>query len=105
MNSLAPPSCCAFTDGWVPVAESFTGQVVAGHRLVAPGETSISGEHFGELINVAGPRLGQPEPKRALHPQAGQQVQELVGGGRPARIGAVGPSRGPAPGFGPRRTG
>jgi hypothetical protein len=35
------------TDGQVQVLESFTGEVVAEHALVAPGETSICDEHYG----------------------------------------------------------
>jgi transposase len=35
------------TDGHVQVFESFTGEVVAEHALVAPGETSIRDEHYG----------------------------------------------------------
>jgi transposase len=34
-------------DGRVTVTESFTGEVVAEHALVAPGETSIRDEHYG----------------------------------------------------------
>jgi len=35
------------TDGRVQVLEPFTGEVVADHALVAPGETSILDEHYG----------------------------------------------------------
>ena len=35
------------TDGRVHVLEPFTGEVVAEHQLVAPGETSILDEHYG----------------------------------------------------------
>jgi transposase len=34
-------------DGRVQILESFTGEIVAEHRLVAPGETSIADEHYG----------------------------------------------------------
>ena len=34
-------------DGHLQVLESFTGEVVADHALVAPGETSIADEHYG----------------------------------------------------------
>jgi hypothetical protein len=34
-------------DGRVQVLEGFTGEVVADHALVAPGETSILDEHYG----------------------------------------------------------
>jgi hypothetical protein len=30
-----------------PVLEPFTGEIVADHVLVAPGETSIVDEHYG----------------------------------------------------------
>jgi hypothetical protein len=35
------------TEGRVQVLESFTGEIVADHALVAPGETSILDEHYG----------------------------------------------------------
>lgn len=35
------------TDGRVQVLEPFTGEIVADHQLVAPGETSIVDEHYG----------------------------------------------------------
>ena len=35
------------TDGRVLVGESFTGELVADHPLVAPGEVSIVDEHYG----------------------------------------------------------
>jgi transposase len=35
------------TGGQVQVLEPFTGEIVAGHVLVAPGEASISDEHYG----------------------------------------------------------
>jgi hypothetical protein len=34
-------------DGQVQVVEPFTGEVLAEHRLVAPGETSIIDDHYG----------------------------------------------------------
>ena len=36
-------------DGQVRVMEPFTGEVVAEHALVAPGETSILDEHYGSV--------------------------------------------------------
>jgi hypothetical protein len=42
------------------VIEPGTGEVVADHRLVAPGETSVLDEHYG------GPR---PAPRRAVRPK------------------------------------
>jgi transposase len=35
------------TDSHVQIVEGFTGEVVAEHALVAPGETSIVDEHYG----------------------------------------------------------
>jgi transposase len=37
----------AVAEGRVQVLEPFTGQIVAEHTLVAPGETSIVDEHYG----------------------------------------------------------
>jgi transposase len=47
-------------DGRLLVIEPGTGEVVADHRLVAPGETSVLDEHYG------GPR---PAPRRAVRPK------------------------------------
>jgi hypothetical protein len=35
------------TDGRVQIVEGFTGEIVAEHALVAPGETSIDDAHYG----------------------------------------------------------
>jgi hypothetical protein len=35
------------TDGRVQIVEGFTGEIVAEHALVAPGETSIVDAHYG----------------------------------------------------------
>jgi hypothetical protein len=35
------------SDGQIQVVEPFTGEVLAEHRLVAPGETSILDDHYG----------------------------------------------------------
>ncbi len=48
------------SDGRLLVVEPGTGEVVADHALVAPGETSIMDEHYG------GPR---PTPRRAVRPK------------------------------------
>jgi transposase len=48
------------SDGRLLVIEPDTGEVVADHALVAPGETSIMDEHYG------GPR---PAPRRAVRPR------------------------------------
>jgi len=47
-------------DGRLFVVEPNTGEIVADHALVAPGETSVLDEHYG------GPR---PAPKRAVRPK------------------------------------
>ena len=47
-------------DGRLLVIVTGTGQVVAGHILVAPGEASVLDEHYG------GPR---PAPRRAVRPR------------------------------------
>jgi transposase len=47
-------------DGRLLVIEPGTGEVVADHALVAPGETSVLDEHYG------GPR---PAPRRAVRPK------------------------------------
>jgi transposase len=48
-------------DGRLLVVVSATGQVVAEHALVAPGEASVRDEHYG------GPR---PAPRRAVRPKS-----------------------------------
>jgi hypothetical protein len=47
-------------DGRLLVIEPDTGEVVADHALVAPGEASVADEHYG------GPR---PAPRRAVRPK------------------------------------
>jgi transposase len=37
----------AVIDGRVQILEGFTGEIVAEHALVAPGQTSIADEHYG----------------------------------------------------------
>ena len=48
------------SDGRLLVTEPGTGEIVADHPLVAPGQTSIADEHYG------GPR---PAPRRAVRPK------------------------------------
>jgi transposase len=48
------------TGGRLLVVETPTGEVVADHALVAPGEASVADEHYG------GPR---PAPRRAVRPR------------------------------------
>src|SRR5574341_783965 len=48
------------TDGRLLVVEAPTGEIVADHALVAPGEAWVADEHYG------GPR---PAPRRAVRPK------------------------------------
>jgi transposase len=58
------------TDGQVQVLESFTGEVVAEHALVAPGETSILDEHYG---------FSRPDtPRRTPRPRTETERQFLA---------------------------
>jgi hypothetical protein len=50
----------AESGGRLLVTDTETGEVVAGHALVAPGEASVLDEHYG------GPR---PAPRRAVRPK------------------------------------
>jgi len=57
-------------DGHVQMLESFTGEVVAEHALVAPGETSIRDEHYG---------FSRPDtPRRAPRPRTETERQFLA---------------------------
>jgi hypothetical protein len=53
-------------EGRLLVVVSPTGQVVAEHTLVAPGEASVRDEHYG------GPR---PAPQRAVRPKTGAEKE------------------------------
>jgi hypothetical protein len=56
-------------DGTVRVLEPFTGEIVAEHALVAPGETSITDEHYGSARPDKprrAPRAKTAEEKRFL---------------------------------------
>jgi hypothetical protein len=58
------------TDGQVQVLEPFTGEIAAGHALVAPGEASIADEHYGS---------SRPDkPRRAPRPRTAQEKQFLA---------------------------
>jgi hypothetical protein len=60
-------------DGQVHVLEPFTGEIVAAHALVAPGEASIADEHYGS---------SRPDkPRRAARPRTEQEKQFLALGG------------------------
>jgi hypothetical protein len=50
----------AESGGRLLITDPATGEVLAGHVLVAPGEASVPGEHYG------GPR---PAPRRAVRPK------------------------------------
>jgi len=52
--------------GRVLVVVAGTGEVVAGHALVAPGEASVRDEHYG------GPR---PAPRRAVRPRTAAEKE------------------------------
>ncbi len=58
------------TDRRVQLLESFTGEIVADHVLVAPGETSICDEHYGS---------SRPDtPRRAPRPRTETERQFLA---------------------------
>ncbi|MBE7190709.1 IS21 family transposase, partial [Jatrophihabitans endophyticus] len=57
-------------DGRVQVLEPFTGELVADHQLVAPGETSIVDEHYGSA---------RPDtPRRAPRPKTQTEREFLA---------------------------
>ena len=60
----------AVAEGRVRVLEPFTGEVVAEHALVAPGEVSIVDDHYGSI---------RPDkPRRAPRPRTDQEKQFLT---------------------------
>jgi transposase len=60
----------AVAEGRVQVLEPFTGQIVAEHPLVAPGETSIADEHYGSA---------RPDkPRRAPRAKTAEEKQFLA---------------------------
>jgi transposase len=60
----------AVAEGGVQVLEPFTGEVVAEHSLVAPGETSIADEHYGST---------RPDrPRRAPRAKTAEEKQFLA---------------------------
>lgn len=60
----------AVADGRVQILEGFTGEIVAEHALVAPGETSIDDEHYGSS------RLDKP--RRAPRAKTATETQFLA---------------------------
>jgi transposase len=57
-------------DGLVQALEPFTGEIVARHKPVAPGEASICDEHYGSA---------RPDkPRRAPRPRTGDEKQFLA---------------------------
>ena len=62
-----------------------TGQVVAEHILVAPGEASVLDDHYG------GPR---PAPRRAVRPRTAARRRSARSGRSPRRSSPVPPQPG-----------
>jgi transposase len=57
-------------DGRVRIIEPLTGEVVAEHPLVAPGETSVRDEHYGST---------RPDrPRRAARPRTATETEFLL---------------------------
>ena len=52
--------------GWVLIVDPRTGQVVADHAVVAPGESSVVDEHYGGA---------RPKPRRAIRPRTPAEKQ------------------------------
>ena len=50
-------------DGRVQVVERFSGEIVADHAVVAPGEVSILDEHYGSTGPDSQPEHREPEPR------------------------------------------
>src|SRR6266851_4601114 len=75
-------------DGRLLVVVTATGQVVAGHVLVAPGEASVRDEHYG------GPR---PAPRRAVRPKTAAE-KAFCALGRSRRRSSPAPPRPGTPG-------
>ena len=66
----------AVAEGRVQVLEPFTGEVVAEHALVAPGETSIVDDHYGSARPDKprrAPRAKTTAEKRFLRPGRGRR--------------------------------
>ena len=75
------------TDGRVLVAESFTGELVADHQLVAPGEVSIQDQHYGSSRPDKPSRA--PRAKTAAEKQflaLGQVAEEFLIGAAAAGV-------------------
>ena len=64
----------AVAEGRVQVLEPFTGQIVAEHALVAPGETSIVDEHYGSA-RPDKPRRAPRATALHRHPSQSQHGQ------------------------------
>ena len=78
------------TDKMITIIEPVTGEVLAEHRLVTPGETSILDDHYGQ------PRPARP--RRARRPRTQTEKDFLALGcgravlGRPPRPVALTPA-------------
>ena len=78
-------------DGRLLVIMTATGQVVAEHVLVAPGEASVRDEHYG------GPR---PAPRRAVRPKTARRKSSARSARSPRRSSPA-PPRPVTPGWDP----
>ena len=65
-------------DGRVQVLDPVTGEVVADHALLAPGETSIVDEHYGSTRS--------DKPRRAPRAKTAEKNRILALGGGPGRL-------------------
>lgn len=67
---IGAPVAVVASDGRVRLLEPVTGELVAEHRLVAPGETSVLDEHYGTV---------RPDrPRRAPRPRTATEKQFLA---------------------------
>jgi len=70
----------------IRILEPFTGEVVAEHQLVPPGETSIADEHYGSARPdkpLRAPRPGTAAEKQFL--ALGEPAAAFLAGGRRGR--------------------
>ena len=85
----------ASSDGRLLVVEPGTGEVVADHALVAPGETSVLDEHYG------GPR---PAPQAGGAAENRCRETSSARSARPRRRSSPAPPRPATPGWDPNST-
>jgi transposase len=77
----------AVTDRHVQILEGFTGEIVAEHVLVAPGETSIADEHYGSSRPDKPPRA--PRAKTVVEKRflaLGQVAEQFLVGAAAAGV-------------------